>query len=133
MDVFLLTSILGIIIIKLTRKLGKEVNPMTKEEILRRSRNERNDEGNEYAAQKGLKYGYISFGLISMIIIIADAFGGSDMRAFYAVSALIWGFFSTINFESARFKHNKTLILASILGALTAILSLIRYFYILLG
>ena len=117
----------------LTIKLGIEVNYMTKEEILRRSRNERNDEGNDYASQKGLKHGYIIFGLIAVIIIIAEAFNDSDMRAFYAVNALIWAFFFAINFESARFKHNKTLIVASVCGLMTAIISIIRYFNILLG
>ncbi len=106
---------------------------MTKEEILKRSRNERNDEGSDYAAQKGLKHGYIIFGLIAAAIIIAEAFNDCDMRAFYAVNALIWAFFSAINFESARFKHNKTLTIASVCGLMTAIVSIIRYFDILLG
>lgn len=106
---------------------------MTKEEILKRSRNESKDEGNENAQQQGLKYGYIFFGIISIIIICADTFMGSDMRAFYAVNTLIWGFFSMLYFKLAQFEHNKTHMAACIFGMITAIISLIHYFDILLG
>ena len=60
---------------------------MKKDEILQKSRQSNNDEGIEYADNRGRKIGFIAFSILFIFIAIFNLFLG-DPRTFYAISPL---------------------------------------------
>ena len=106
---------------------------MNKEEVLKRSRNESKDEGKDYYEKVGLNRGYAVFVMISIVIMFAEFFSDTDMRTFYAISALIWGFSACLSYQSSRFKQSRTLLITSIVYAVTCTFSLVTYFKVILG
>ena len=51
---------------------------MTKEEILARSRNEKKDEGTEYIASRGRRWGVAAMSLMYLALIVFNWFNGQD-------------------------------------------------------
>ena len=62
---------------------------MTKEEILARSRNEKKDEGTEYIASRGRRWGVAAMSLMYLALIVFNWFNGQDN---YQLMAVFWAY-----------------------------------------
>lgn len=99
---------------------------MTKEEILKKSREEHFDEGTEYIQNKGIKIGYIIFTMVFSFLVIFNMFFG-ESETFYALSACFWIFVSNQAYIKYRYLKNKVYLITVIAGGLVSILSIITY------
>lgn len=80
---------------------------MDREEVLRRSRQEKRDEGMERVADRGRKAGYAVCAVIYLIVAALDSVLNTDNRAFFAVSAVVMGVIAATELQRYRFTKNR--------------------------
>ena len=103
---------------------------MNKEEILRKSRNENNDEGIEFTENKGRKLGFIAFICVYVFILVFNAEMG---RSSYELYALCLIFLSSEAVPKYKFTRKKRYLIISILGMIATILTLGKYIILLVS
>lgn len=97
---------------------------MNKEDILKKSRQQQNDEGMEYTENSGRKFGFAAFSFVFIFIIIFNFFMGIQNHAVYA---LYWTFVAAESIPKYRFTKNKAYLIITIAGFTAAIASLLRF------
>lgn len=102
---------------------------MNKSEILQKSRQSNNDEGMEYAEDKGRKIGFIAFSILFLFIIIFNLFLG-DTRIFYAVAPLFWVFIAGEAYGKYCFTKGKVYIITTITSGISSILFTVKFILI---
>lgn len=102
---------------------------MKKEEILAKSRNSGEDEGNENAANKGLTWGLLALTVTFVFItVFCLVFSRDNLTPSYAASTMLWAFLSAHCIPQYRFTKKKTMLVASIgygIACIASLLSLI--------
>lgn len=96
---------------------------MNKEEILMRSRNEK-DEGLEYAENKGRKVGITAFCCVFIFLVLFNLFKGQSN---YAVFSMFWAFAAAEAFPKYRFTGQKTYLVSTVCGSIACIASLLSH------
>lgn len=91
---------------------------MDKEEILKKSRDSKTDEGEVYAENKGRRYGEIAFCTFVCAIMIFDLIKG--VSAWVPLS-VFWAYTSAEAYGRYRISKNRKLLVSSILGAIAAV------------
>lgn len=94
---------------------------MNKDEILEKSREEKNDEGLIAAENKGRKIGMIAFTIVFAFTLVFNFFNGNDI---YACIAMFWAFFATETYPKYKFTKNKVYLFTTILGATACIIAI---------
>lgn len=100
---------------------------MNKEDILDRSRKERKDEGMEQAISTSRNHGFIIMSILLCVVGILDLLYAKDIRAFEAVSAIFWGFWSLEHFSKYRFNKKGIELLNAVVACLGSILCFLLY------
>ena len=103
---------------------------MNREEILAKSRKERNDEGMVEAENKDLKIGLCVFCAVSAFIILFNFFNGQSS---YAPMAMFWAFIAAEAYPKYTFTKQKSYLIITIAGAIAAIASLGSFVITVLG
>ncbi len=103
---------------------------MNREEILAKSRKERNDEGMVEAENKGRKIGLCVFCAVSAFIILFNFFNGQSS---YAPMAMFWAFIAAEAYPKYTFTKQKSYLIITIAGAIAAIASLGSFVITVLG
>lgn len=103
---------------------------MNKEEILRKSRNEKNDEGLIIAENKGQKLGYTAFCIIFIIIVFVNLFNG---KSSYAPMAMFWAFLAAEAYPKYKFTKQTTYLITTIAGSIASLAFLASFLIETLG
>lgn len=84
---------------------------MTKEEILSKSRTEKDDEGVKYCELQEIKLGFywmsLVYGIVAMVNLLIAFLKGSEMLGFYVASSLYFCFLSSQAYTKYRFTAEK--------------------------
>ncbi len=103
---------------------------MRKEEILKKSQLENRDEGEENAENLGRIYGItvmaVLFVCITMFTMI---FSLENLTAFYAASAMFWGFLAVYHIPKYRFSGKRNSLIASVGYAVATVASLVSFVF----
>ena len=91
---------------------------MNKEEILARSRQEKKDEGVEYALDRGRRAGITAMSLIFMLICIFNFWQGYSN---YAVFAMYWMYFGFESYGRYVGSKQKISLMGMVLGIVTSL------------
>ena len=91
---------------------------MDKEEILQKSRQERNDEGLVAARGQGQKVGVGAFCVVFAVIV---AFNFANGLSSYAPMAMFWAFLAAEAYPQYRFTKNKGYLVATVAGAIACV------------
>ena len=97
---------------------------MDKDEILKKSRQQKNDEGMEYTENSGRKLGFTAFCFVSIFLVIFNSFIGEQS---YAIFALFWTFIAAESIPKYRFTHKKVYLITIIAGFVAAAGSLANF------
>lgn len=97
---------------------------MTKEEILARSRNEKKDEGTEYIASRGRRWGVAAMSLMYLALSVFNWANGQDNDQLLAV---FWAYLSFEEYGMYKVTHERSRLIAAILGLVAAVLFAVCY------
>lgn len=97
---------------------------MDRDEILKRSRAEKRDEGEVYAADKGRRAGVVAFCLVSAIIVVFDFFTGQNS---YAPFAMFWAYIAAEGWGKYRASGVRTHLWVVVFGGVGAVCWLACY------
>lgn len=97
---------------------------MTKEEILARSRNEKKDEGTEYIASRGRRWGV---GAMSLMFIALSVFNWANGQDNDQLLAVFWAYLSFEAYGMYKVNHERMRLIAAILGLVVAVLFAVCY------
>lgn len=97
---------------------------MDKEEILRKSRKSKTDEGIEFIQNKGIEFGFAIFIFVAFFMMIFNKFTG---RESFDIFTLIFVFSSTETFSKYKFTRKKKYAVYTILNSIACILFFIAY------
>ena len=103
---------------------------MTKEEILARSRNEKKDEGTEYIASRGRRWGV---GAMSLMFIALSVFNWANGQDNDQLLAVFWAYLSFEVYGMYKVTHERSRLIAAILGLVAAVLFAVCYVITVLG
>ena len=103
---------------------------MNKEEILKRSREQKEDEGTVFAENKGRRYGIIMFSAVFIIITLFNLFAGQNNFAPYS---MFFAYIAAEAYGRYRVELEKKLLVSAVFGAIASILFLICYILDTLG
>lgn len=120
-----LTSFLCNDIIYLPSKLGYYIGGVrvNKEEILAKSRNEKNDEGLIDATNRGQRKGIVTFCLVFIFIVLFNLFTGQSN---YAPMAMFFAFNAAEAYPKYKFTKNKAHLVTTIASSIACIAFLIN-------
>ena len=121
-----MTRILGNVIINLPSKLVKGGIEMKKDEILKKARGEKKDEGIDNVNNKGLSLGYKIFMLLSVILILFNKINNIES---YDILSLMFGFSVAEFYLRYKFLKEKSLLISSILCLIACLVSLICHIF----
>ena len=97
---------------------------MTKEEILAKSRNEKKDEGTEYIASRGRRWGV---GAMSLMFIALSVFNWANGQDNYQLLAVFWAYLSFEAYGMYKVNHERMRLIAAICGLIVAVLFAVCY------
>lgn len=97
---------------------------MNRDEILAKSRKEKNDEGLREAQNKGRRIGTAAFACMVIVILIFDMIQGKDS---YSVLAIFWAYIAAQNYPLYRFTNKSSYLLATIMSTVVALAFLVAY------
>ncbi len=103
---------------------------MKKEDILDKSRKESNDEGKQYAENKGRRIGVAAMCIIFIIVTIYNLLEGLNN---YAVFALFWTYFGFESYGKYRFTKGKSELVTAVAAIVSGVVFLIVYIMTTLG
>ena len=92
---------------------------MTKEEILAKSRNEKKDEGTEYIASRGRRWGV---GAMSLMFIALSVFNWANGQDNDQLLAVFWAYLSFEEYGMYKVTHERSRLIAAICGLVAAVL-----------
>lgn len=97
---------------------------MNKDEILARSRKEKDDEGLREAQNKGRRIGTAAFACMVIVILIFDLIQG---RNSYSVLAIFWTYIAAQSYPLYRFTNKSSYLISTISGMVAALAFLATY------
>lgn len=97
---------------------------MDREEILKRSRAEKEDEGETYAANKGRRTGVAAFCMVFIIIIVFNIITGQSN---YMPFAMFWAYIAAEGWGKYRASGTRACQWTAILGGVGAVCWLAAY------
>ena len=97
---------------------------MTKEEILAKSRNEKKDEGTEYIASRGRRWGV---GAMSLMFIALSVFNWANGQDNDQLLAVFWAYLSFEEYGMYKVNHERMRLIAAICGLIVAVLFAVCY------
>ena len=105
---------------------------MDKEEILKKSRAENKDEGEEYAMAEGAKWGFFGMCVLYFILVaLTVGLDGGDFEALLPLHALFWSGRGLADLGKASVNHEKALRFSGIVQTVAGVIALLLYFAIL--
>ena len=90
---------------------------MDRDEILRRSRAEKEDEGNTFLENKGRRWGIIGFCVMYILLVVFDLIMGQSS---YSIHALFWCYISLEAWGKYRISRRQVFLTTVILAGLAA-------------
>lgn len=103
---------------------------MNKEDILSRSREQKEDEGIIYAENKGRRYGVIGFSVMFIIIMFFNIFTKHNNFIPYC---MYFGYISAEAYGRNQITHDKKLVVTTVFAAVSSILFLVCHIINVLG
>ena len=103
---------------------------MDREEVLKRSRGEHQDEGFAEAENRGRKIGMIAFACVFVFISLFNLFHG---RENHAPQSMFWAFVAAEAYPKYVFTKQKVYLVIVIAGAFTSVCALINFVLSVLG
>lgn len=97
---------------------------MNKDEILKKSRAEKNDEGMRQAENQGRRVGQIAFCCVFVFVIIFNLFNNQNN---YAPMSMFWAFIAAEAYPKYQFTKRKAFLISTIAGAVASIASLLSF------
>lgn len=97
---------------------------MNKEEILKKSREENNDEGLIEVENNGRKLGEMAFTLMFIFILIINFSNG---KSSYAPMAMFWAFLAAESYPKFKFTKKKAYLFSTFAGLIASIVYLISF------
>lgn len=97
---------------------------MNKEEILRKNRQSKKDEGIEFVQNEGVRFGFYVFVIISFLMVVFNQFIGVKS---FDIFALIFIFASTESMIKYKFTHKKRYIISTVIYVFLCIACLFTY------
>ena len=92
---------------------------MDREEILKRSRQEKQDEGMSAAENQGRKIGVIAFCAVFVAVAIFSLFR-SEKQVFYAAMTMFWAYCAAEAYPVYRFTRKTTYLVTTVAGSIAA-------------
>ena len=99
---------------------------MEKDEILKKSRNSKQDEGKEFAETQAIRFGLVLFATVAGCIAIFCV-TQQDIKSFYLTMGLILTFAASISFGRFYWAGKKIYIIGIIVCAIAAIVLLVNF------
>lgn len=103
---------------------------MDKDEILKKSREAKEDEGTVYAENKGRRYGLIAFCSFFIVVLIFNMFTGQSI---HMPLSMFWAYTAAEAYGKYRISKSKALLTTAILGSVAAVAFLACYMMNVLG
>lgn len=133
-----LTTILGSDMISMTIKLVNNTITlvkrgtivMEKDEILKRSREQKEDEGVTFAQNKGRRYGIVGFGCVFIVIALFNLFKGQDN---FVPFAMFWAYAGAEALGQYSVTKKKSFLISTIAAAIAVVCFLACYILKILG
>lgn len=97
---------------------------MEREEILRRSRAEKEDEGSTFLENKGRRFGVAGFCLMFIVLLVFNCVTGQSS---YSIHALFWCYISLEAWGKYRLSRQKGFLTTGILAAVASLCFLACY------
>lgn len=97
---------------------------MNKEEILVKSRQEKNDEGIRYLENKGRRFGVMGFSAIIIFIVIYNLINGLNS---YSAFSIFWSYIALEGYGKYKISKERKYLTITILGIITSLGYLISY------
>lgn len=97
---------------------------MNKEEILKKSREEGNDEGLKEVENNGRKLGEMAFTLVFIFILIINSLNG---KSSYAPMAMFWAFLAAEAYPKFKFTKQKVYLISIFAGSIANVAYLINF------
>ncbi len=97
---------------------------MDREEVLARSRQANEDEGVEFIANKGRRYGVAGMAIMFLVLGAFNLWQGQDC---YQISAMFWCYLGLEAYGMYKGNDDKVRLSAAVMGILVGILSAIMY------
>ena len=91
---------------------------MDRDEILRRSRAEKEDEGNTFLENRGRRWGVIGFCVMTIVLLVFNLATGQNS---YSVMAMFWSYASLEAWAKYRASRRRTFLTTALLTALSAL------------
>lgn len=101
---------------------------MDKEEILQKSREEKNDEGKEFALNKGRKSGVIGMVVVFVILAVFSLYNNRQ-ETNYALIAMFFGYLGSESYGLYSLSNKKIDLLKTIIGCIVSVSFLVLYIY----
>lgn len=91
---------------------------MDRDEILRRSRAEKEDEGNTFLENRGRRWGVIGFCAMTIVLLVFNLAAGQNS---YSVMAMFWSYASLEAWAKYRASRRRTFLITAALTAFSAL------------
>lgn len=95
---------------------------MNKEEILKKSREQKEDEGVAYAEDKGRRYGVMGFCAVFIVIIFFNLFTGQNN---FVPNSMFFAYLAAEAYGKYRLDRKKAFMTTTVFGAIASVLFLI--------
>ena len=96
---------------------------MDREEILRRSRAEKEDEGNTFLENKGRRWGMVGFCAMTIVLLVFNLAAGQNSCS---VLAMFWSYIALEAWAKYRVSRRHTFLTVAVLAAACHVLEVLR-------
>ena len=91
---------------------------MDRDEILRRSRAEKEDEGNTFLENKGRRWGMVGFCAMTIVLLVFNLATGQNS---YSVLAMFWSYIALEAWAKYRVSRRHTFLTVAVLAAFSSL------------
>ena len=91
---------------------------MDRDEILRRSRAEKEDEGNTFLENKGRRWGMVGFCAMTIVLLVFNLATGQNS---YRVLAMFWSYIALEAWAKYRVSRRHTFLTVAVLAAFSSL------------
>jgi hypothetical protein len=99
---------------------------MNRDDILERSRKEKEDEGQVAADNTGRKIGYLAFIVVYILLVIYSMLSG-EYKTMWAIIGLFWVPITFLHYGRYRFSKEKKYLVTAIICGIASITTLLAY------
>lgn len=97
---------------------------MDREEILKRSRAEKEDEGSTFAENRGRRFGVAGFCILYILLVVFNFITGQSS---YSIHALFWCYISLESWGKYRASRRRAFLSTTVLAAVSSLCFLACY------